>query len=74
VGTRLIENLLVGKWETKTEVPFWRLFKPYCKRVLYLSLMLLLPGGLWILGLCLVAYAFNWGAIMHAYQEKQSKR
>jgi hypothetical protein len=65
------ENLLAGKWETKTEGPFWKLYKPYGKKLLYLSLMLLLPGGFWILGLCLVAYALNWGAEVHALQEKQ---
>ena len=68
-----IENLLGGKWESKREAPFGRLLKQSWKKLLYLSLMLLLPGGLWILGLCLVAYTVHWAAEMHALQEKQLK-
>jgi hypothetical protein len=56
------------------EVPLWRPLKLYWKKLLYFSLMLLLPGGLWILGLCLVAYALNWGAEMQACQMKQFKK
>jgi len=53
-----MENLLGGKWETKTEGLFWRPFKPSWKKLLSVSL-LLLPGGLWILGLFLIASALN---------------
>jgi hypothetical protein len=69
-----MENLLGGKSEIKTEGLFWRPFKPYWKKSLFVSLMLLLPGGLWILGLFLIASALNWGAEMEAYQEKQFKK
>jgi hypothetical protein len=69
-----MENLLGGKWEPKTEGLFWRPLKLYWKKLLSVSLLLLLPGGLWILGLFLVAYALNRGAEMQAYQEKQFKK
>jgi hypothetical protein len=69
-----IENPLAGKWETKTEGLLWRPFKLYWKKLLSVSLMLLLPGGLWILGLFLIASALNWGAGMQPVQEKQFEK
>jgi hypothetical protein len=53
---------------------FWRLFKLYWKKLSFVVLMLILPGGLWILGLCAVVWALNWGAEMQAYQEEQYRR
>ena len=53
---------------------FWRLLKLYWKKLSFVVLMLILPGGLWILGLCAVVWALNWGAEMQAYQEEQYRR
>ena len=55
-----MQNLLGAKSETKAESLFWRPFKLYWKKLLSVSLIFLLPGGLWILVLFLIAYALNW--------------
>ena len=38
----------------------WRLFKLYWKKLLFIALMLLLPGGLIVLFLCVTVWALNW--------------
>jgi len=52
----------------------WRLFKLYWKKLSFIVLMLILPGGLWILGLCAAVWVLNWGREMQAYQEEQHRR
>jgi hypothetical protein len=69
-----MENLHGGKRVTEMEGLFWRPFKLYWKKLLSASFLLLLPGGLWILGLFLIASALNWGTEMQAYQGKQIKK
>jgi len=67
------EKLPAANWVAKTHGAFWKLYTPHWKKLLYLSLMLLLPGGFWVLGLGLVTYTLNWGTMVHALQKKHFK-
>jgi hypothetical protein len=53
---------------------FWRLFKLYWKKLLFIALMLVLPGGLIVLFLCATAWALNWEHEMTAYMDATYKK
>jgi len=46
---------------------FWRLLKLYWKKLLFIALMLVLPGGLIVLFVCACFWALNWEQEMTAY-------
>jgi len=46
---------------------FWRLLKLYWKKLLFIALMLVLPGGLIVLFVCAFFWALNWEQEMTAY-------
>ena len=69
-----LEELYFENWEVQTKGLFWRLLKLYWKRLSFIVLMLILPGGLWILGLCAAVWLLNWGEEMQAYQEEKYRR
>jgi len=46
---------------------FLRLFKLYWRKLLFIALMLILPGGLVVLFVCACVYALNWEREMTAY-------
>ena len=52
----------------------WRLFKLYWKKLLFIALMLMLPGGLIVLFLCATAWALNWEQAMTAYIDETYKK
>ena len=68
------QKLLFENWEVQTKGLFWRLLKLYWKRISFVLLMLILPGGLLILVLCAAAWALNWEKEMHAYMEQEYRR
>ena len=53
---------------------FWRLFKLYWKKLLFVALMSVLPGGLIVLFLCVTVWALNWGHEMTAYMDETYKK
>jgi hypothetical protein len=55
-------------------VVFWRLLKLYWKKISFVLLMLILPGGLLILSLCAAALVLNWEKEMNAYMEEEYRR
>ena len=62
-----LEELYFTGWEVKTKGLVWRLLKLYWKKLLFIALMLLLPGGLIVLFLCVTVWALNWEKEMTAY-------
>jgi hypothetical protein len=52
----------------------WRLLKLYWKKLLFIALMLLLPGGLIVLSLCITVWALNWEKEMTAYFDKSFRQ
>ena len=68
------QKLLVEDWDVQTKGLFWRLLKLYWKNALFIALMLILPGGLLILGLCAAAWILNWEKEMNAYMEEEYRR
>ncbi len=68
------EDLLCENWEVQTKGLIWRLLKLYWKKLSFILLMLILPGGLWILGLCAAAWALNWGKELNAYMDATYKK
>ncbi|MGD0781587.1 MAG: radical SAM protein [Candidatus Aminicenantales bacterium] len=52
----------------------WRLLKLYWKKLLFIALMLVLPGGLIVLFLCATAWALNWEHEMTAYMDATYKK
>ena len=69
-----LEELYFTGWEVKTKGLVWRLLKVYWKKLSFILLMLILPGGLWILGLCAAAWALNWEKEMTAYFDEEFRR
>jgi len=53
---------------------FRRLLKLYWKKLLFIALMLVLPGGLIVLLLCATAWALNWEHEMTAYMDETYKK
>ena len=53
---------------------FWRLLKLYWKKLLFTALMLILPGGLLVLFLCVTVWALNWEQEMTAYMDETYKK
>jgi len=51
----------------------WRLLKLYWKKLLFIALMLVLPGGLLVLFLCITVWALNWEREMTAYMDETYK-
>jgi hypothetical protein len=68
------QKLLFENWEVQTKGLFWRLLKLYWKRISFVLLMLILPGGLLILGLCAAVWVLNWEKEMNAYMEEEYRR
>ena len=68
------EELLFSNWEVQTKGLFRRLLKRYWKKATFVLLMLILPGGLLILGLCAAAWALNWEKEMNACVEQEYRR
>ena len=68
------EQLLVGDWEVQTEGLFGRLLKLYWKRVSFVLLTLIVPGGILVLALCAIAWVINWTKEMQAYMEEEYRR
>jgi hypothetical protein len=68
------QKLLVEDWDVQTKGLFQRLLKLYWKKATFIALMLILPGGLLILGLCTTAWVFNWEKEMNAYMEEEYRR
>jgi len=52
----------------------WRLFKLYWKKLLFTALILVLPGGLIVLFLCVTAWTLNWEQEMTAYMDETYKK
>jgi hypothetical protein len=52
----------------------WRLLKLYRKKLLFIALLLLLPGGLIVLFFCLTAWKLNWEQEMTAYMDETYKK
>ena len=68
------EELLFENWGVQPKGLFWRPLKLYRKRASFVLLMLILPGGLLILGLCTAAWALNWEKEMNACVEQKYRR
>ena len=68
------QKLLVENWDVQTKGLFRRLLKLYWKKATFILLMLILPGGLLILGLCAAVWVLNWEKEMNAYMEEEYRR
>ena len=51
-----------------------RMLNLYWKKWLSIALMLVLPGGLIVLFLCVTAWPLNWGREMTAYMDETYKK
>ena len=71
-----MEELLVGLETCPIQKKglVWRLLKLYWKKLLFIALMLVLPGGLIVLLLCVTAWALNWEQEMTAYMDATYKK
>ena len=68
------EELLFTNWEVNRKGLFRRLLKLYWKRASFVLLMLILPGGLLVLGLCAAAWSLNWAKEMNADTDEEYRR
>ena len=71
-----LEKLLasLGTCPIQKKGLFWRLLKLYWKKLLFIALMLMLPGGLIVLFLCAAAWALNWEREMTAYTDAEFRK
>jgi len=51
-----------------------RLFKLYWKKLTFIGLMLILPGGILVLFVCAAVWALNWEHEMTAYMDETYKK